>query len=174
MAAISWGKFGLWKYATRHVRFSQLLRLTSMLAITADSHLDHGLTVAHLRHVLAHFHDRTSFFLLTLELPPELPKLLCGLYGPLMGDPPILDAEATLEPRPGRAWPSRLVDRPLRPSRLLTVVAGPHEDIPCLLYTAYAGPEAPREPGDTTLSPEARQRAQEFWATHALSNPRLL
>lgn len=140
-----------------------------MLAITADSHLDHGLAAAHLRHILAHFHDRTSFFLVTLELPPELEPLLCGLYGPLMGDPPILDAEVALEARPGRQWPSRLVDRPKRLSRLLTVVAGPHEDIPCLLYTAYAGPEAPREPGDFSLSPEAKQRAREFWSAHALA-----
>jgi len=140
-----------------------------MLAINADSHLDHGLTVAHLRFVLAHFHDRTSFFVLTVELPPGLEPLLCALYGPAMGDPPVLDSEAILEPRPGRPWPSRLVDRPLRPSRLLTVVAGPHEDIPCLMYTAYAGPEAPREPGDISLSQEARLRAREFWSTHALS-----
>jgi hypothetical protein len=140
-----------------------------MLAINADSHLDHGLTVPHLRFVLAHFHDRTSFFVCTLELPAELPELMCGLYGPAVGDAPVLDIQVLHEPRPGRAWPSRLVSLPPRQSKLLTVVAGPHEDIPCLLYTAYAGPEAPREPGDTTLSPEARQRAREFWAVHALS-----
>lgn len=140
-----------------------------MLAITADSHLDHGLTTAHLRFILEQLHDRTGFTLITLELPQGLEPLSCGLHGPLMGDLPVPDAEVLLEPRKGRPWPSRLVNRPVRPTRLVTVVAGPHEDIPCLLYTAYGGPEAPREPGDTSLSPEARQKAREFWQHHALS-----
>jgi hypothetical protein len=58
----------------------------------------------------------------------------------------------------------------VRPTRQLTIVAGPHGDEPCVLYTAYGGPEAPREPGDPDIpGHSARDAAAVFWADHALS-----
>ena len=140
-----------------------------MLTITTHSHLDHDLTAAHLAFMLERYKGWDEFFLDTVELPKHLPPLCCGLYGPTMGDAPVLDADVVLQPRTGRAWPSRLVDRPMRTTRLLTTVAGPHEGLSCMLYTSYGGPEAPREPGDPTLVGDTLAQATAFWAQHALA-----
>lgn len=130
-----------------------------------ESHLDHGLTAAQIDYVFERFADRVGFFVGTCELPAELGTVPCGLHGPLMGDAPVTDAELT--PRAGRAWPSRLVDHPPRPTRLVTVIAGPHEGEPCALYTAFGGPLAPQEPGDPNCRDVAA--SETFWAVHALS-----
>lgn len=74
-------------------------------------------------------------------------------------------------------------------SRLVTVIAGPHTACPaggactgatcadydshvehaCVLYTAYGGPQAPREPGDPSIkSWEELVASREFWSQHAL------
>lgn len=160
-----------------------------------DSHVDHGLTEAQLRYLLARFADRETFFLETIELPEDLGTLPCGLYGPLMDDAPIADDEVTLAHRGNRAWSSRLVDRPTRPTRLCTVIAGPHEEAcsrcdgsggigewkaripcsctggkikhPCVLYTAFGGPATPQEPGDPSCKDPAASAA--FWREHALA-----
>jgi hypothetical protein len=115
----------------------------------------------------AQFADKASFFIATVELPADLADLSCGLYGPIMGDAPVADADVQLAPRGTRAWPSRLVARPARPTRLLTVIAGPHDDAACVLYTAFGGPLAPQEPGDPGCKDPAASRA--FWAEHALA-----
>jgi len=155
----------------------------------ADSHLDHALTEAQIAHLMKMFADRTAFFLEPLELPPELGTVPCGLYGPTMGDAAIADAEVTLAPRPPRTWDSRLVDRPARQVRQVTVIAGPHEEEcdpahhwpkqcvlcdgtgkvkhACVLYTAFGGPSAPQELGDPGCKdPEA---STAFWRVHALA-----
>ena len=93
-----------------------------------DSHVDHGLTEAQLRYLLDRFADREAFFLETIELPADLGTVPCSLYGPTMGDPPVSDAEVTRAPRGVRTWSSRLVERAARPTRLCTVIAGPHEE----------------------------------------------
>jgi hypothetical protein len=90
-------------------------------------------------------------------------QLPCGLYGPAMGDAAVDEAEVRYAKRPGRDWASRLVDRPMRPSDLVTLVCGPYEG-EAVLYTAYAGAEAPREVND----PNADEASQSFWAEHAL------
>ena len=58
-----------------------------------DSHIDHGLTEGQLRYLLDRFADRNAFFLETIELPDQLGTVPCGLYGPIMGDPPIAETE---------------------------------------------------------------------------------
>ncbi len=122
----------------------------------------------HLRFILAG-DNWDAFRLETLTLPQGLPPLLCALWGPLMGDPPVLDAGVILEPRDGRPYASRLVRKPSRPTRLLTVIAGPHEGLPCMLYTAFGGPLTPREPGDPTLPDADLAASKAFWAEHALA-----
>jgi len=92
-----------------------------------DSHVDHGLTAEQLRHLLDRFADRGSFFLETIELPADLGTVPCGLYGPTMGDPPVSEEEVSYAHRGDRAWTSRLVEKPMRPTRKVTVIAGPHE-----------------------------------------------
>lgn len=132
-----------------------------------DSHVDHGLTEGQLRYLLDRFADRTSFFIETIELPEDLGSVPCGLYGPIMGDPPIAEADVHHERRGARAWTSRLVERPSRPTRKVTMIAGPHEEHACILYTAFGGPLAPQEPGDPGCKDPAASAA--FWREHALA-----
>jgi hypothetical protein len=142
------------------------------MKITLISHLDHGLHESVFAHVAERFAARSAFFIETFELPTELPSVPCGLHGPVMGDAPVGDAEVTLKARGNRAGPSRLCARAPREVRTVTVIAGPHdcwEDDPCVLYTAFGGPLAPREPWDESLTPEQRAESEAFWATHALS-----
>ena len=143
------------------------------MKIDPVSHLDHGLTPAHLEWLLALFHDRRSFFLETIPIPPELPPVTCALYGPVTGDEPVGEGEVRYVVRGTRSCASRILlaeTMPSRETRLLTVIAGPSSDAPCILYTAYGGPAAPREPGDLTLSSwEAIEESRAFWAVHALT-----
>ncbi len=114
----------------------------------ADSHLDHNLTPAQVEYLMQRFADRSAFFVETLELPPELGTVPCGLHGPITGDPPIHNDEVTMARRPPRAWKSRLVDRQPKLVRTVTVVAGPHDGHACVVFTMYGGPSAPPEPAD--------------------------
>jgi hypothetical protein len=140
------------------------------MQISADSHLDHGLTDAQVAHISERFAERDGFFIETFELPETLGTVPCGLHGPLMGDDPVDDSEVTLEVRGERPCESRLCDREPRLVSTVTVIAGPHGDEPCVLYTAFGGPLAPREPGDPTIpTDEEREASVAFWATHALS-----
>lgn len=148
------------------VSFDPLDKETTM-KIHAKSHLDHHLTDAQVVHIEQRFADRTEpFFIETFELPPELGVVPCGLFGPVMGDLPVSDAEATRAKRGERAWQSRLVDRPARHTRVVTVIAGAHDEVttdgskvhhPCILYTAFGGPQAPQEPGDIRRQLEAAE-----------------
>ncbi len=140
-----------------------------MLTIHADSHLDHNLTPSHVAFLRRHFADRTGFFIETVILPHELSDLTCGLYGPTMGDPPVTE-DVSFAARGNRPYPTRAVIAPMRPTRFMTVIAGPYKDAPCVLYTAHGGPMAPREVGDPTLlTEEARAESAAFWAVHALA-----
>lgn len=93
-----------------------------------DSHVDHGLTEVQLRYLLERFAAHESFFIETLTLPRELGSVLCGLYGPLIGDSAIREDAVTYARRGDRAWSSRLIDLPARPQHEVTVIAGPHEE----------------------------------------------
>jgi hypothetical protein len=131
------------------------------------SHLDHGLTQLQLQWLLEHFQDRDSYFIETVELPEHLGLVPCAIYGPIMGDPPVPEAEVILQCRGDRKIPSRMIRRPLRYVRIVTVIAGPRDELPCVLYTAFGGPPAPHEPDDPTCTDRARSEA--FWAEHALA-----
>lgn len=132
-----------------------------------DSHVDHGLSEPQIRYLLDRFADRTAFFLETIELPEDLGMAPCGLYGPIMGDPAVSDDEVENAVRGTRAWTSRLVDRPTRPTRKVTVIAGPHDGHACVLYTAFGGPATPQEPGDPGCKDPVASAA--FWREHALA-----
>lgn len=141
------------------------------LQLHAESHLDHGLSPAHLEFLLKRFADRSGFFVETVTLPAELSALSCALYGPKMGDLPIPETEVSYERRGERTWASRVVYRPSRPSRLVTVIAGPYKGEPCVLYTAHGGPAAAKEPGSMPANAPPREldAARDFWALHALA-----
>lgn len=93
-----------------------------------DSHVDHGLSEAQLRHLLDRFTDREAFFIETFTLPRELGTVPCGLYGPVMGDPAIREEEVSYARRGTRSWDSRLVDLSPRQQHEVTVIGGPHEE----------------------------------------------
>lgn len=137
------------------------------MKIVKESHLDHALSQAVIDHLLSLFGDRNAFFIETIELPDGLGTVPCGLHGPIMGDPPIDNDKVWFETRGDRAYKSRLCDRPVRQVRTVTVIAGPHESEPCVLYTAFGGPLAPQEPGDPTC--KDLQKSRDFWSEHALS-----
>ena len=142
-----------------------------------DSHTDH-VSAAHLEWALSQNpedHVEGPFYVFTVEMPEELEALPCGLYGPLVGDDAISDDDVTYFVRKGRKWASRLVDLPMRDSRLMTIIAGPHPKDPdagVILHTVYGGPVAPQETGDIYMPDEKRQASIQFWNGdgHALSS----
>lgn len=137
--------------------------------IDAVAHLDHGLTAAHLAWIAERFRERSAFFIETVELPADLPPVACALFGPSVGDAAVGDEEVELVVRGGRGGPSRLVQRSPRETRTLTVIGGPDGDEPCVLYTAFGGPAAPREPWDPSLDDAGRAESIAFWSAHALA-----
>lgn len=142
------------------------------MKVLPQSHTDH-VSAETLAWVQEQYKDRTAFFIETVDLPAHLPDLECGLYGPAVGDPLVAEADVFYAPRPGRGYHSRLVDRPARPSRKVSVIAGPFGDDPCVLYTVFGGPAAPKEPGDPAIKSDAEwKQSREFWAAHALAAPK--
>jgi hypothetical protein len=141
-----------------------------MLIVVPETHLDHALSAGHIRFIFDLFKDRNSFFLETVELPASLPPLPCSLRGPAVGLPPVPDAEVVMKARNGRAWPSRMMLGSWAPLDVhtMTVIAGPGAGHLCVLYTAYGGPAAPREPGDPSLQGAELVASEAFWAKHAL------
>lgn len=142
------------------------------MIITQESHLDHaGLTFGHLKFIFTKFEKKEGFFIESFEFPEELGSLPCGLYGPLVGDAPVPEDAVTYGRRGERQCDTRFVDKPLRPTRTATIIAGPDDKgHGCVLYTVYGGPPAPREPGDISIKSEGeRKEAEAFWAEHALS-----
>lgn len=142
-----------------------------MIKIIDKSHVDHGLNAEQLDWVLAQFADRTDFMLATIELPAHLGTVPCNLIGPATGGEPVPEGAVFYAVRAKRSCASRMIATGIPvDERRVTVIAGPaagHEGI--VLYTAYGGPCAPREPGDTTIPTwEAVVEARAFWAQHAL------
>jgi len=139
------------------------------LILHPDSHVDH-VPPEILEYALARCAGRSGFFVETFDLPPDFPPLDCALYGPACGDPPVAEAEVFYATRAGRLNESRMIHRPLRKTRTCTVIAGPLNDQPCVLYTLFGGPAAPREATDPNLQPEKREESLSFWRQHALAN----
>lgn len=140
------------------------------MIVTKDSHLDHALTPAQIEHIQRRFADRSAFFIESFEMPVELGVVPCGLYGPAVGDDPVPEDRVEYHVRGERTYASRvLVGAATRPTRTVTVIAGPHGGDACVLYTAFGGPLAPREPGDPALDVGGRAASEAFWARHALA-----
>jgi hypothetical protein len=151
--------------------------MTTKISITEASHLDHDINATQTSHAVASARRAiveqglTGLCIHTVELPEQYGTVPCGLYGPLMGDEPVPEAEVVYEVRGDREGASRLVKRPTRQVRTVTVIAGPHEGEPWVVYTVFGGPVSPREPfnvpeDDTDALAESRA----FWAVHALSD----
>lgn len=91
-----------------------------------DSHMDHGFSPEQWSYIFAKYADKQAFFIDTFELPENLGTVTNELYGPSAGDPPVLEADVYYAKRGERAWTSRMVKLPKRPTRF--VRAGPHAD----------------------------------------------
>lgn len=132
-------------------------------------HADHGILAAHKAVITNLFEEAGDGFLLrTVALPEGCEDLMSGLHGPLAGDPPVPSSEVRWARRGDRPGLSRLCDRPMRPTRMMTVI-GIREGTEVKVFTAYGGHCAPREITDRSLPPEAAEEAAQFWSTHALS-----
>jgi hypothetical protein len=136
-----------------------------------ESHTDHGLLDCHWQFIQDEAAKLTEGVMITtLTLPNGMPPLQNALHGPSCGDVPVGEGEVVYETRGDRPWADRLVDRPARPTRQLTVIAIPvdasNPDV-LTMFTAYGGPMAPQHPEDpSNRDPEG---AKAFWAEHALS-----
>ncbi len=139
-----------------------------MLAIHKESHLDHAISPSQLEHIQQRLASGDQFSIDTFELLAELGQVPCGLYGPSVGDPPVLESEVSYQARNGRPWPTRTVARPARMTSVVTVIRGPHDGLTNVLYTAFGGPAAPQEPDDPGCKDQVASEA--FWKDHALSN----
>jgi hypothetical protein len=137
------------------------------MIITKDSHTDHHLLRSHINFILEKFGDREAFFIATVRMPSRLSSLPIDLHGPIVGERPIREDEVFYARRNGRSNISRLVKRAPKKSREITVIGGPHNGH-VILYTAYGGPLAPREPTDPTLPASERRVSEDFWSEHAL------
>lgn len=126
-------------------------------------HADHGLTDAQ-RDAAEHALTAAGpgFHILTLKVPGLIP---CGLYGPAMGDAPIVEADSIV--RGDRPGPSRVISAPPRLVSTLTIIGlgGPDGRV----FTAYGGPAAPREPWDDSMNESERAESVAFWSVHALA-----
>ena len=136
---------------------------------TPTTHLDPGLTTAHLAWLHVQFGTRTKFFIETVTLPDHLSSLENALYGPVMGDPPVAEADVFYAPYGPRTWRSRLIHKPTRPTRLLTVVGGPDSSGRMIFFDVFGGPLPAQEVGD----PATRdiKESHRFWREHALAAP---
>lgn len=139
-----------------------------MLQKCDASHVDHVPSEV-IEYVLNKFSDKEGFFIETFVLPEEMPTLENSLYGPQCGDDPVKESDVYYEKRIGREWLSRLVKKPKRQTRTCTVIAGPHDEMNCVLYTVFGGPCSPKELDDPSLKPEGFDESLKFWYDHALS-----
>ena len=152
-----------------------------VIDILGVSHVDHGLDdgqlIAALNAVVQSgavddiTMDNAHVVIMTVELPEGLGTVPCGLHGPIMGDEPVPTEEVEYEVRGDRKGESRVCARPPRQVREVSVIIGPHEDKPLVLYTAFGGPIAPREPFE--LEGEEREESCVFWNEHALWDGKL-
>ncbi len=86
-----------------------------------------------------------------------------------MGDEEIGEDEVYYASRKGRGNKSRLINKPSRPTMTLTIIAGPYNEHPCVLFTVFGGPVTPKKPGDITIKSETeRLESEVFWSKHAL------
>lgn len=141
--------------------------------ITEESHLDHGLDADHIHLMVQSLKSAPAILTIkVLEIPSHMRSLYCALRGPAVGDPPVPEGEVFYRARDDRKWDSRMTRMPQRKVRVMTIIAGPDEGHPghLVLYTAYGGPLAPREPGDPSIQddPVEVEKSKAFWAEHAL------
>lgn len=136
------------------------------MIVTHDSNLT-GLSIAHLSLILKLFKKRNGHFVETVDLDDYgAPPVLCNLYGPVMDDPPITDAntKSVTHPRVISVGERLALGLPIiRRSNLLTVVT----DGDGVLRETYGGPIRPWVP-EALTTPDLYYPSRRFWQQHAL------
>lgn len=149
---------------------------SSFSIVKGLSHADH-LSGDLLKLIEERFSGRTGFFIESFEVPAEIAtqnNLTNSLYGPVSGDPPVSEDEVYYDKRQGRDWTSRLINKPARPTKTVTVIAGPSgkDKDDCVLYTAFGGPASEREVNDPYRPESDFDKCKAFWDKHALAQPK--
>lgn len=144
------------------------------------SHLDHGLPPEAIKVIEDAIKDLKAFTILTITVSGTgVGPMLCKLHGPITGEEVVLEEECRMVRRGTREWESRMCDRPPVLTDQVTIIVGPYANVDdgpgyeeIILFTAYPGPLAPREPGDPSIQADEGLilESQDFWAHHALSD----
>lgn len=147
------------------------------MIVTNNTHLDHGIPLGWLEEVAGCMDNDAPFVVQTFEVPWEVDCIL---------HLDVPESEVFYQKRGTRGYTSRCTERPARKVKTVTVLGGKGE-----VWTAFGGPLAPREPGDSYFTPhlkygvmgyvvedekiQAEYRASvAFWAKAALSQERYL
>jgi len=131
-------------------------------------HADHGIQKELMQELVNQIRP-SGFFLKTVELPAGVPDVMSAIYGPIAGDDPVEEGTVTYKKRTPDRPLSRMIDKPMRPTRLVTIIGNEVED-QVTVFTCYGGPAAEREPGDKSLKTmEEIEASRLFWSEHALS-----
>lgn len=141
-------------------------------------HKDHGITQAQWDYILARLEVEClgviGFFIHQIFMPIDLGTVPCAIYGPIMGDSPILDSEVFMKQRSADRPPDRMINKPMRREYYVQVIGiWSDKDEDRKIFTCYGGPLAPQNPLDPNLVPEAKRDSEAFWAQHALSTEML-
>lgn len=158
-------------------KFTQVSVGDLPMAITVESHLDHGIDGKLMSWVLKQCSEERAFFKKVLPHPEGHTPLKSGLHGPDCGDEPVLESEVTYEIRGTREWKSRMTNRPSRPAKYIKVIGGRDDHGQMVLYTLYGmmgeNEDTPREPGDKYFAQPGKELEKEksiqYWSVHALS-----
>ena len=135
-------------------------------------HDDHTMTDAQRNYgtakLLSELSPTRTFAAITFTLPAELGTLPNALYGPDSGDEPVKEDQVQYAFRVNRPWKDRLVDLPLRDSRLMTVIGAVVAEDTVKVFTMHGGPLASHNPEDPSCPDVAA--AKLWWSQHALSS----
>jgi hypothetical protein len=147
------------------------------------THNDHGINskqLALVQECLTQIPQKDGFFIQEIEIPDTAGPVICGLYGPVMGDEPIDNEDVAMIRRGNRPYKDRTVCRPFRLSNIVQVIgikatrqymsnARAVAEVHYNLFTVFGGPLAPKNPNDLSLTNDEIEEARSFWAVHALS-----
>ena len=136
------------------------------------AHDDHPITDQQMKWIQTHpdllAEPNGTFLIKVLEMPEELGTIPSGLYGPAVGDGPIMEEDVVYEMRGDRKGSSRKVNMPNRPARNICVI-GRKGIVAFTIYGTQASEPSPKEPFDSFANEEEKQKSIDFWSKHALS-----
>jgi hypothetical protein len=142
------------------------------IEIVPESHVDHNIPADLLQWALGEIKAKVAageykpelvgLVKITLDFPGTFAPVPCGLVGPITNYPPVPESDVCYLQRNRRKCVSRMIgnDSTLHTSfapgvRTLSVIAGPDNGKPWVLYTAFGGPIAPGSPVTRTSRPGA-------------------